>query len=122
AGNSAPAAGPSTTFTVDNTAPTAALSYSPSGPVKSGTTLTLTATFSEPMADSPVVQFAIGGANTMSATNMTKVDSTHYTGTHLVGAGDGTATVALSTGTDLAGNVIAAAPTSGASFTVDNTA
>src|SRR5206468_10590770 len=37
-------------------------------------------------------------------------------------AGDGTATVALSTGTDLAGNVIAAAPTSGASFTVDNTA
>ena len=52
---------------------------------------------------------------------MTKIDATHYTGSYVVGAGSGTATVALSTGTDLAGNVITAAPTSGATFTVDNT-
>src|SRR5205809_2126239 len=52
---------------------------------------------------------------------MTKVDATHYTGSYVVGAGSGTATVALSTGTDLAGNVITAAPTSGSTFTVDNT-
>src|SRR5205814_6648086 len=52
---------------------------------------------------------------------MTKVDATHYTGSYVVGAGNGTATVALSTGTDLVGNVIIAAPTSGATFTVDNT-
>ncbi|RJO62551.1 MAG: hypothetical protein C4542_03435 [Dehalococcoidia bacterium] len=39
----------------------------------------------------------------------------------MVGAGDGTATIALSAGTDLAGNGITAAPTSGATFTVDNT-
>src|SRR5213076_2581286 len=38
-----------------------------------------------------------------------------------VGAGSGTATVALSTGTDVVGNVITAAPTSGSTFTVDNT-
>src|SRR5207245_347076 len=114
--------GTAVTFTLDNTAPTAAITYSPSGPVKQGTTLTITATFSEPMADSPVVRFTISGANTMAATNMTKVDSTHYTGTHIVGAGDGTATVALSVGRDLAGNVITPTPTSGASFTVDNTA
>src|SRR5207247_3393392 len=66
-------------------------------------------------------KLAISGANTMAATAMTKVDSTHYTGTHLVGAGDGTATVALSIGTDLAGNLVTSAPTSGATFTVDNT-
>src|SRR5206468_11695287 len=115
---SAPTSG--ATFTVDNTAPTASLTYSPTGAVKQGTTLTITATFSEVMADSPVVKFSISGANTMGATAMTKVDSTHYTGTHIVGAGDGTATVAMSVGTDLAGNVITGAPTSGATFTVDN--
>src|SRR5439155_2386354 len=37
------------------------------------------------------------------------------------GTGDGAATVALSTGTDLVGNVITSTPTSGATFTVDNT-
>src|SRR5207247_6129221 len=109
------------TFTLDATAPTAAITYSPTGPVKSGTSLVITATFSEPMADSPVPRIAITGANTVAATNMTKVDSTHYTYTHTVGAGNGAATVALSTGTDLAGNPITAGPTSGATFTVDNT-
>ena len=110
------------TFTVDNIAPTAAITYSPTGPVKAGTSLTITATFSEPMADSPVVKIAISGANTLAATNMTKTDSTHYTYIHTVGSGDGTATVALSAGTDLAGNVITSPPTSGATFAVDNTA
>src|SRR5204862_8064290 len=96
-------------------------SYSPAGPVKSGTSLTITAAFSEPMADSPVVRIGVSGANTVAATNMTKVDSTHYTFTYTVLSGNGTATVALNTGTDLAGNVITSAPTSGATFTVDNT-
>ena len=67
------------------------------------------------------MKIAISGVNTLAATNMTKVDSTHYTYIHTVGAGDGTATVALSVGTDVAGNVITSAPTSGATFTVDNT-
>src|SRR5205807_547377 len=106
----------------DNTAPTAAISYSPTGAVKAGTSLTITATFNEAIADAPVMKIAISGANTLAATAMTKTDSTHYTYTHTVAAGDGTATVALSVGTDVAGNVITSAPTSGATFTVDNTA
>src|SRR5205814_1724760 len=107
---------------VDSAAPTAAISYAPTGPVKSGTSQVITATFSEPMADSPVVKIAISGANTVAATNMTKVDSTHYTYNNSVGPGNGTATVAMSVGTDVAGNVITTAPTSGATFAVDNTA
>ncbi|OHA67702.1 MAG: hypothetical protein A3C82_00365 [Candidatus Wildermuthbacteria bacterium RIFCSPHIGHO2_02_FULL_47_12] len=111
------------TLTVDNTAPTAAITYSDAdGIVKSGDSLVITATFNEAMADSPVVKIAITGANTLVAANMTKTDSTHYTYSHTVGAGNGTATVALSVGTDVAGNVITADPTSGATFTVDNTA
>src|SRR5205814_1747613 len=108
-------------FTVDNTGPTAAITYSPAGAVKQGTTVTLTATFNEAVADAPAPQFSVSGANTVAATAMTRTDSTHYTGSFVVGAGSGTATVALSTGTDLVGNVITAAPTSGATFTVDNT-
>ena len=111
----------STSFVIDTTAPTASISYS-SNNVKSGTSEVITATFSRAMADSPIPQIAISGANTVTATNMTKVDTTHYTYTYTVGAGDGTATVALSAGTDLAGNLITATPTSGATFTVDNTA
>src|SRR5205814_8790527 len=57
----------------------------------------------------------------VAATTMTKTDATHYTGSYVVGAGNGTATVALGTGTDLATNLITPAPTSGATFTVDNT-
>ncbi|PYR17986.1 MAG: hypothetical protein DMF98_26320, partial [Acidobacteria bacterium] len=105
-------------YTIDKTRPTAAVSYSPTGPVKSGTSLTITATFDEALADSPVVKMAVSGANTVAATDMTKVDSTHYTFTYTVASGNGTATVALNTGTDLAGNVITSAPTSGATFTV----
>src|SRR5439155_2311191 len=76
----APTSGAS--FTVDNTAPTAALTYSPAGAAKSGSALTITATFSEPMADAPVVKLAISavtGGTALAATTMTKVDSTHYT-------------------------------------------
>src|SRR5206468_9111297 len=111
------------TITVDNTAPTAALTYSPSA-ARSGGAMTITATFSEPMADSPVPKLAISavtGGTALLASNMTKVDSTHYTYVYSGQAGTGTATVTLSTGTDLAGNVITATPTSGATFTVDNT-
>src|SRR5206468_1757257 len=44
---------------IDNTAPTAALTYSPASSAKSGSSLTITATFNEPMADAPVVKLAI---------------------------------------------------------------
>ena len=45
-----------------------------------------------------------------------------YIHSYEVPAGDGTQTVALSVGTDVAGNVITSAPTSGATFEMDNTA
>ncbi len=124
AGN-ANAASTSTDNTVlyDPSSPTAAITYSPTGPVKTGVSnLRITATFSEAMADSPAPKIAISGANILAATAMTRTDATHYTYAHTVGAGTGPATVALSIGTDVAGNVITAAPTSGATFTVDNTA
>ena len=111
-----------TAFTVDATAPTAAITYSISHAVKSGDSLTITATFSEAMADSPVVKIAVSGANTLAATAMTKSSTTVYTYMDTVGSGNGTATVALSIGTDSAGNTITSAPTSGSTFTVDNTA
>jgi hypothetical protein len=102
---------------------TAAITYSPAGQYyKSGALVTITASFTNDMADSPVVQIAISGANALAPTNMTKSSAKVYTYAYKAGAVEGTSTVALSTGTDLAGNVITAAPTSGATFTVDNTA
>src|SRR5262249_30414306 len=99
---------------VDNTPPTAAPPHPPAAG-KSGTPLTITATFNEPIADAPVVQLAISAVSKQStglaATNMTKVDSTHYTYVYTVPSGSGTATVTLSVGTDRAGNVVTAAPT-----------
>jgi hypothetical protein len=102
---------------------TAAITYSPAGQYyKSGTLVTITASFTNDMADSPVVQIAISGANALAPTNMTKSSAKAYTFVYKAGAVEGTSTVALSTGTDVAGNVITSAPTSGATFTVDNTA
>ena len=115
---------PSTaTLTVDAAPPTAAITYSDAdGIVKVGDSLIITATFSEPLADSPVVKMALSGSTTLVATNMTKSDTTHYTYTHSVGASNGVTTVALSIGTDVVGNVVTSAPTSGATFIIDNTA
>ena len=106
----------------DTTVPTAAITYSESGPYKTDDAITITATFNEDMADSPAPKIAISGSNTLEATDMTWVSTTEYTYDHTVGAGNGTATVALSVGTDIAGNVITSVPTGGATFTVDNVA
>ena len=107
--------------TLDKTAPTASVTYS-KNPVKENDSLTITANFSEVLLDSPVVKIAISGANTVTATNMIRVSETQYTYTYNVVAGNGTATVSFSTGTDAAGNVITAAPTGGANYTIDSTA
>jgi hypothetical protein len=104
----------------DTVHPIGTVSYS-KNPVREGDSLTITATFSKVMADNPVTQIAISGANTVPATDMTKVNTTHYTYTYTVGSGDGTAIVTLSTGTDLFGNVVISDPITGGTFTVDNT-
>ncbi|HAN09151.1 MAG TPA: hypothetical protein DCP90_00885 [Clostridiales bacterium] len=108
-------------YAIDTTSPTADITYNPLGSYKTGTAVTITATFNEPVADSPVPRISISGANTQAAINMTKTSPTVYTYTHTVGAGDGLATVAMGTAKDIAGNNVTAAPTSGATFTVDNT-
>ncbi|MCJ8306363.1 MAG: hypothetical protein HRU07_04860 [Nitrosopumilus sp.] len=108
--------------TFDFTAPTVAITYSTAGPYKSGAPVTITATFNEAVADSPVPQLSISGANTIATTNMVKSSTTVYTFAHTVGTGDGTATVAMATAEDAAGNLVVSTPTSGATFTVDNTA
>lgn len=111
----------STAAVTDGQAPSATLSYS-KNPARAGDTVTITATFNESMADSPVPSIALSGANTLAASGMTMTDDTHYAFPYVVGAGDGAVTASLSLGTDSAGNVLVSAPISGAQFNVDNTA
>lgn len=108
-------------ITLDTVAPTAAVTYSTSTPIRAGEALTITATFNEAMDAGTNVQLALSGSNTVAATNMTRSSATVYTFAHTVAGGDGASTVALSLGADLAGNALVSAPTSGATFTVDNT-
>ncbi len=116
---SAPTSG--ATHTIDNTPPTAAITYSTPGPYKSGDIVTITATFNEPVKDSPIPQISISGANTLAAANMVKTSSTVYTYSRTIDEGDGTATVAMAAAQDLAGNPIVSAPTSGATHTINPT-
>ncbi len=117
------------TLTVDSTSPVATLYYSKDGGTSTGTTigvkdadtLRIIANFNEPIEDAPIVQVAVNNA-VLAATNMTKVDTTHYTYDLNVPAGDiATATVTLSTGEDAAGNVVTATPVNN-TFSIDNTA
>ena len=87
--------------------------------VKAGDILTVNVEFSEDMTMFPASQISITGANTLSATDMIRADATHYTYDFTVGSGDGTATITIANGQDLAGNpqVVDSSTT----FTVDNT-
>ncbi len=125
AGNAPEVISSSPNYTVDTKEPTAGITYSIDHAVKNADTLTITATFNEVMKDDPIPQIAIaydGDISNLTATEMTQSDTTHYYYDLDVPAGNGTGTITLSTGTDLAGNVITSIPTSGATFTVDNTA
>ncbi|HCC06988.1 MAG TPA: hypothetical protein DEP72_02305 [Clostridiales bacterium] len=120
AGNTAAVEVQSTQFTVDNTEPTAAITYSLTGPFEQGNIVTITATFSEPIKDSTVPQISISGANTLAPANMVKSSTTVYTYSFTVLSGNGTATIALATAQDSVGNAVASVPTSGGSFYVQN--
>lgn len=100
---------------------TGAITYSVAHATKTGDTQVITADFSYPLKDSPVVKIALSGSQTVAATVMTKVTASQYTFEHTVGTGNGDCTCAFSVGIDLAGNAITAIPSSGASFVVDNT-
>jgi len=109
-------------FLVDNTPPSAQITYFPDTPLRTGASVTITAVTSEPLAAAPPLKIEISGANSVAAVSMTKTDDTHYTYIHTVTAGNGTASVTLSNAADLVGNAITAAPVSGSGFAVDNTA
>ncbi|NDF10179.1 MAG: hypothetical protein EB058_16010, partial [Proteobacteria bacterium] len=132
AGNAAVASG-TTTFAIDTTAPSVALTYSigasaysdsVSRPVKTGDTVTIKATMTEVVALSaaPTITLtATGGVTTVTATPMTQVGSSLvYTYAYAVQASeDGTVSASVSA-TDTAGNALASAAVT--AFTVDNTA
>jgi len=105
--------------TYDATAPTVTLTYAPAGSYRSGDVVTITATFSEAVADSPLPQISISGAVTLAPTETTRVTDTVYDYIYAVAFGGGKAYVAISAATDLAGNPIVGTPTSGGSFFVD---
>lgn len=89
----------------DETAPTVVVTTSDvDGKVKAGTMVTITATFSEPILGAPVPTVTIAGSDTLGATPMTFVDSTHYTYDYVAGAGNGVATFTVDGAEDLAGN------------------
>ena len=125
AGNTASSAGPSTTFAVDNTAPTISIG-SPSVSTTAGGSVTYTITYadvnfnSSTLANGNVTLNKTGTAN--GTVNVTGTGTTRTVTISSI-TGDGTLGISIASGTasDLAGN---AAPSAGPSttFAVDNTA
>ena len=110
----------------DADAPTAAITYSYAGPYKyGGTDVSMIAIFNEDMKNDvglePRIAIAGSGIASVSATQMVRVSATQYYHNYTVPTGDGSGNISLSVGQDLAGNEITTVPTSGATFTVDNT-
>ena len=122
-----------TIIVVNNISPTATLNYTiatPIGPqnaessvnaAKENDVVTITALFSEAMADFPSVQISGTGMDTFNPINMTKVSSTEYTYDWRAVSGDGIQNFTLGTGKDLGGDIITPTPSSGASIIIDNT-
>ena len=122
-----------TIIVVNNISPTATFNYTiatPIGPqnaessvnaAKENDVVTITALFSEDMADFPSVQISGTGMETFNPINMTKVSSTEYTFNWRAVSGDGIQNFTLGTGKDLSGDVITPTPSSGASIIIDNT-
>lgn len=78
------------------------ISYNPEGiflsEVQVGQHLLLTVDFTAPLADSPVPQIALSGADTLESTNMTKVSASQYIYDYVGGSGDGDVVITLSQG------------------------
>ena len=96
---------------------TADVTYSPTI-ILPGTVFEITAIFNRPINDSPVTQFELAGANTLSATDMVKVSETVYTYVYTVAAGVGIVNLGLLTGIDEYGFEITYTPTTGATFEI----
>jgi len=124
AGNTASAAGPSTTFTVDNTAPTLVIGAPSSSVTKAGPityTVTYTGAHSVTLASGNITLNKTGTAN--GAVSVSGTGTTTRTVTISSITGDGTLGISIAAGTasDSAGNSASASGPS-TTFTVDNTA
>ncbi|MGA2034705.1 MAG: MBG domain-containing protein, partial [Thermoguttaceae bacterium] len=124
AGNLAPAAGPSATFVVDNTAPTIAVS-APSAAYATGGPITYTVTYSDAnfKASSLVAgNITLNQTGTANGTLSVAGSGKSYTVTISGISGDGTLGISIAAGTasDLAGNLAPASAPS-ANCIVDNT-
>lgn len=124
AGNLAPVAGPSATFTVDNTAPTVSISSPTGAPTRSGPityTITYTGADVVTLANGDVTLNKTGTAN--GTVNTSGTGTATRTVTISSVTGDGTLSISLASGTasDNAGNM-AAATGGSSSASVDNTA
>ncbi|MFA6348311.1 MAG: lamin tail domain-containing protein, partial [Candidatus Paceibacterota bacterium] len=116
-----------TSFEVKRIIFTAAIDYSKDGGItysssvsaKQGDTLRIRATFSENVATTPTPQLTISD-DILVATNMVKIDDTHYYYDITIPAGNVTPSVSLGLGTNVVGDVITSVPTSGATFTINN--
>ena len=117
-------------FTIDNTPPIATITYDLAWPYKGGNVVTFTATINKPMRMLPLPKITITG----DGIETTVVDMTRapysspsslnpvYTYVYSVpSSGDGTGTISLSVGRDLAGNEIVSEPIVPVVFLVDNT-
>lgn len=104
---------------MENVPPVADIAYPHTGGyVQVGDSITIVAYFNEAMADTPVPQIMLNGANYLPATDMLKFSDTEYRYTHKVTEGFGVVKVSLANGTDIPGNVVVATPASGESFTI----
>jgi hypothetical protein len=123
AGNVASAAGPSSTFTVDNTAPTAAIGAPSATLAKSGPvtyTITYTGADSINLAAANVTLIKTGTANGTVAVNGTGNTTRTVTVSNITGDGTLGISIAAGTASDSAGNLASAAGPASA-FAVDNT-
>ena len=120
---SATVSGANESYNLDNTAPTYAITYSRTAPLKAGA-VTLTVTANEALSAAPTISINQPGTTDISSAATT--GSGPYTYAYTVVAAnastyvDGSATVAVS-GSDAAGNT-GTTITSGGSFAIDTTA
>jgi len=121
-GNGSEVSAASAVFTIDNTAPSVAIS-APSTSLTKGGPVSYAVTFSEPVTGFIAADVALNKTGTANGiVNVTAIDSTRYTVTISSITGDGAIgiTVNAAAAQDAAGNVSTASAPS-ATFTVDNT-
>ena len=126
AGNSAPAAGPSTTFTVDNVVPTVTIARTDGNPIHDNV-LDFQAVFSEAVTGVDGSDFTLTttGGITSGTISVTPLNATTYNVTVINVSGTGTARLDLNgsgTGITDAGGNAPAGLTGGEVYTVDQTA